>query len=94
MLKKLMIKTFVFCFIDISFWLTTEILDFCRTDMDIKRALEVEGRLFLNGEPPPPPTPPLKGFESFESFKQFLEFSIKKKILPMHQIYGCIFFLE
>ena len=30
--------------INYPFWLTTEILDFCRADMDIKRALEVEGR--------------------------------------------------
>ena len=53
-----------------------EILDFCRADMDIKRAL-------LTCEPflPPPKR------DVFESFKQFLEFSIffKKFFSPQVQ---------
>ena len=70
MFKKLTIKTCVFCFINISFWLTTEISDFCRAAMDTERALEVEGRAFLKCESP------LKGmflkvWSNFLNFKFF-----------------------
>ena len=69
MFKKLTIKTCVFCFINISFWLTTEISDFCRAAMDTERALEVEGRAFLKCESP------LKGmFLKFEAISWILNF--------------------